>query len=423
MTPSAALLAATIVCLHFQLVGVAGFPLTIAPIAAPLLMRNLLHLRVRATGALGVCLMLALVGIVATVSPDVDGVQFLRTLGLVLFSALMVTGTSQGVLYRRVPSWVAPGCFLALGVTGSFTVLQYIAARRGSYALYNPWGSHQYLYQYDYALQLGSIRAPGFYLEPSFNALVLTSLLFMCLMLQYKPILAIALATAGVACTRSLSGLLILLAISAVTLRARRHLTRSGGGLHMLLAFGGVGLVISGFTSYIQTRALSGTVEGTSTNYRLVAPIPILRNVLVHSPLGEPLGAVRQVISSYGLLNGSKAGSSLDNGLYLLVFYFGWAGVLGILVVVGRLLPRAREAPFTGRALLLFTLLTLLNTGGIFLPEFILLSCLVLAVWRSQAAPSDLCRFEPDRCDREQPESRTMMLRPLGSRGASLGGS
>lgn len=395
MRAKVTLFAGGIIGLHFQIVSVAGFPVTVAPIFVMIMLRCFVNFQLRASGIVFLCLTIAVAGLSATMSSATDPVQFARTLALVVFAAVAVLIATQGKLHATAPDWLAPGSFAALVVAASYSALQYLSGAAGSAALYNPWRGHQYLYQYSFAEQFGSIRAPGFYLEPSFNALVLGTLLFVCLMLNTRNMLSLAIATVGIACTRSLSGLAVLLLLAVVALVARGE---EGNGRVIRRIFGllGVTYVFWQFTGYIETRALSGRVAGTSTNYRLVAPLRIVRDVLTESPLGQPLGSVEHVLGSYGLLNGAKAGVSLDNGLYLLVFYFGWIAVCALVFGVIRLLMAARSARYSGGVLLGFLLLALVNTGGIFLPEFVLLTCLVLLVWRFQlrSVPEPLAQVE-----------------------------
>jgi putative colanic acid polymerase len=382
-----------IVFLHFEFYSIDGYPLTVAPLA--LLAVLLSGARRRhwpvPLGAL-VAMLLGLPIVTALASPyiQVDGTEYLKTYLLWSFA---VAALALGVirpLTGRERSWLGVGCFAGLVSVSMFSIVQRLLASKGSTALFNPWKSHQYLYEYDLHAHLLALRAPAFYLEPSFNALVITSLLFVLLLLRHRIVCAFALATLGLLCAASVSGFAILALLSLLSTRAlprkRSVETRIVSRISILMLIA-VSLWIS--RAYLTQRVSSASIIGSSTQYRLMAPLPVLQDVLWHSPLGLPLGSIQQVLPRYDLLNGRVVGSTLDNGLYLLIFYFGWVALAAALVVSSRLLfVKSRKGHFGLRSLAAFSLLTFANTGGILLPEFIFLYLLVILAFRLQPKPS-----------------------------------
>jgi putative colanic acid polymerase len=84
----------------------------------------------------------------------------------------------------------------------------------------------------------------------------------------------------------------------------------------------------------------------------------------------------------YGIINGVSDGQSLDNGWYLLVFYFGWLGlillVISFFIGLKVILTGARESAI----LAFFLLLSPFFTGAVFSPEFLFLQMIPLLAYR-----------------------------------------
>ena len=390
-TLGVAALVGSIVFLHFEFLSIGGYPLTVAPLAIALVLRcNALkrHWPVLLVTLVVISLGTPVVTALAYRMP-VNWTEYLRTYLLWFFAvAALALGISRP-LTGRERSWLGAGCFAALVIVSTFSLMQRLLALDGSTALYNPWKSHQYLYNYDLRAHLLALRAPAFFLEPSFNALVITSLLFILLLLRYRVVWAFGFAILGLQCAASVSGFAIL---ALLGLMSTRILPRGrGAGMVVvrrlsILTLIALSLWIS--HAYLTQRVSSASIVGSSTQYRLIAPLPVLQDVLGNSPLGAPLGSVQQVLPKYDLLNGQVVGSTLDNGLYLLVYYFGWIALaMGVILGLRLLFDKPRENQFGVRSFVAFSLLTLANTGGIVLPEFIFLYLLVILAFRLQLKP------------------------------------
>jgi putative colanic acid polymerase len=151
--------------------------------------------------------------------------------------------------------------------------------------------------------------------------------------------------------------------------------------------------------SYLANRLNSTYTVGSSANYRLIAPQEILQDVLSKDLLGRPLGSIQETVGSYGSLNGIETGTSLDNGFYVIIYYMGWVGVcvllaLALLTVRGAFRPQGH---FRSIALVWlippWLLGSLLFSGGIVLPEFVITTVLLLAVYKGGQRPLRESRF------------------------------
>jgi putative colanic acid polymerase len=142
--------------------------------------------------------------------------------------------------------------------------------------------------------------------------------------------------------------------------------------------------VASGTLNWLTSRLTTATVQGSSVNYRLVAPLEVLSDVFENSPLGAPLGTIETTFAEYDLLNGASRGTSLDNGAYLFIFYTGLVGVILLgacaMLAVALLLSRNRR----GGVAVLVGLMMLGYSGGILLPEFVLGLGLFIYAWRTR---------------------------------------
>jgi hypothetical protein len=108
--------------------------------------------------------------------------------------------------------------------------------------------------------------------------------------------------------------------------------------------------------------------------------------VLVNDPLDKPFGQCEETLSPCHLLNGTEYGASLDNGMYLLVFYFGWAGIALLALLIIRMLMIVFSLDGIKELILLaFVLSSLQFSGGILLPEYVLL--LVMALYQFKLPP------------------------------------
>lgn len=365
----------TIALLHLQLASVAGFPLTLAlPVFVLWVVINLDHER-PPTLVPVLASILVLPIVVFFLSPQTSLLEFLRTfalLGLTITALWHIGGKSKCHLRLRPGSeWL----FACLTLISGLSVLQFFTGFLGSEALFNLFGSYQYLYEYEPNLEFGVVRAHAFYLEPSYNALVIATLATVLLLRGYRPAITICLTLGGLLSTSSLSGFVWLSIFLLSVVLCRRPL----GVARALLPLGA--LVVASVTfPYVTDRMGSFGDIGSSANFRLIGPVQLIQNTMLTDPLGAPLGSADVAVTSLDLLNGVEVGSSLDNGYYLVLYYFGWAGVLlcaGYIIFGG---IAALSLHRTGQmfwAAPIGACLFPVFTGGIMLPEFLLLAAIV----------------------------------------------
>jgi putative colanic acid polymerase len=364
---------------HFQIVSVQGYPLTLG-LFAGIVMILIVSPR-NAFGPISIVwsVIVVLSAMGALASPEFsDGVSFARTLLLMLLSsAVIVSGFySRPREFIRSPHF-AKALFFALIVVVGLSVLQVLTGAMGSVALFNPFGANQYLYQYQPYLQYVAVpRAQGFYLEPSYDAFVVGTLTVCLLALGRYKIPAVALGFVGLLACQSATGLLLFVVVALVIgVRSNPRVGLSALALlAALLWFAGPSLF---------NRLSSIGTASSSANYRLVAPLEVMQNILSSGPFGYPLGSISDVMATYGLQNGTSAGSTLDNGFYVVIFYFGWAGLIALgawLVATLRYVFRAAgDQSDLVRAVPLWLFSCMFFSGGIVLPEFAISLWLVIS--------------------------------------------
>ncbi|MET3800917.1 putative colanic acid polymerase [Clavibacter michiganensis] len=319
------LMGVAIIGQHFMIVQAAGYPVTLGLLVGVPLILLLSRGGYAHRLILALCAVVALTASAALVTgmEGSDPLSFLRTLALFVLAVIVLVAGSAGL----DPGFIRSTAFsTAISVTlllvVGLSVLQVAVGTLGSEAFFNVFGRFQYLYEYQPYLQFNPIpRAQGFFLEPSYDAFVIGTLTLISLLTGRHFRGTIAVGILGILMSRSATGLLLLLIIGVVV--ALR--SRPGASIVVLSGLAVVGIA-SG--TYLQARLESFSTSGSSTNYRLVAPLQVLGDTLLHTPIGHALGSVSNILLGYDLYNGAELGTSLDNGLYVLVFYFGWIGVV-----------------------------------------------------------------------------------------------
>ena len=378
------LLPTFLIAQHLELFTISGYPVTVG------LLAGLVLVAIYSTAA-GWSVALLSIGIISTISffnilitPEASVNQFARTLALIFVAIIILTSGFHGPSANTLTAdgWSA-AVFGSLIVVTGMSALQVFTGARGSIGYFNPFGSRQYLYEYNPYLEFNPIpRAQGFYLEPSYDAFVIGSLAVILLSLGYRTKATSTLAIAGLIATQSATGLLLLVILSLVLAIGSR-------GIASILSLAGGALALALTYAYLTERLDTLTTVGSSANYRLVAPIRVLLDILAHTPTGKPLGSIENVLSSYSLLNGTEVGSSLDNGYYVIVYYFGLFGLLGIagyLFVAQASVRRQRRLVGGCSWIAPIWIAGSLNfSGGIILPEFALMLWLIIVVYRGVA--------------------------------------
>lgn len=311
-----------------------------------------------------------------------DFVQFLRTYALWMVSAMTITialiAPLKGELRIETPA------FVALAVILGCLLLQTIPAMSGDTSYFNLFGSHQYFgeVQLETLAVDERLRPPGFYLEPSFCAYMVTSLFAICLMAGRYEGPALVLAGISLLLIQSLTGLIGFVVVCAVYFFSAKSKFSGGAYVALIMGVGFVFLATSLYSQYVVDRADQVSSVGSSTYYRTVGLLPVIADVLTEYPLGFALGRVREVIPKYMIPHGLGYGESIDNGLYLLVFYFGWVGLVMVGYLFLRILQSIRMRHQSEAVAWSAVAMGCFFNGGVLLPEFALMSALLFYVGR-----------------------------------------
>lgn len=306
--------------------------------------------------------------------------EYLQTLALFLLAIFIIASAFGDLKLNYLRSLAFTKSLLyALATIVIISIGQVVLGSMGSSFLFNPFGSNQYLHEYQANIGLVQFpRAHGFFLEPSYNAFVIGSLAAALLCLGRFTKITVALTVLGLVACQSATGLLLLvLLLVFVAIRSRPA-----------IAVGSVGIIVAVVMyagDYLWIRLLSFGTQGSSAYYRVFAPVEVLMDILADAPLGMPLGSVEQIMSRYGLEMAGVKATSLDNGFYVLIFYFGWLGIFILLAMLVSTLAATRNHRAQSFAWIapiwLFT--SLFFSGGIMAPEFAIMTFIVIASYRS----------------------------------------
>lgn len=363
--------AAFVLFQHFQVSKIGEYPITLGLFLGILLVATV-STRLAMSSvfvALGIVVIPnALVQIAAPSTRD-GSLSFFQTLALFVFAAVVIGQCKRGTVRPEAVEAMLRGAFFALIVVVGLCLLQVVTGARGSVQWFNPFGVHQYLYEYNPHLEFNPIpRAAGFYLEPSYAAFVIGSMSVALLAQGYRKLPVWVLAGAGLLAVRSATGLILFGVVALVVIFVGKSRLK-------LVAFVVLAVLTALALPYLTGRLDSTFTAGSSAYYRLIGPLQILRDTLVHFPLGHPYGSLRNTVADYGILNGAAAGDSLDNGFYVIVFYFGWLGLIASICLASWALVcvvrRARTGSIAQAVVPIWAVGSLLFSGGIMLPEYV----------------------------------------------------
>lgn len=381
-----AFVAGSCVFLHFMVAMPLGYPLTIAPVAVSFVLWRHYAGKMSLTALIGLTALLLLPFINVFGQPAERLVRFLRTDALWAFNVTTIWWAARGDLSVRRTD-IVEGAFAANVIIAAYSAAQAtLAFVFGSNALFNPFRGHQYLHEYEATLHDAGVgawsRAPSFYLEPSFGAFVMVSLCVVSLLARYRPTASMLVVSAGLFFNRSFTGIIAFAILAAI------HMGLSlGRRVPRAIQLGAAVLVAAiaalGLRQLLSTRIGELGVEGASAYYRIISPLIVLRDVLQFKPLGVEFGQIEAFLMPYGLLQTGAEGNTLDNGLYVVVFYFGWVGLAAIVALVvkavGQLVNGDRERALVW-SMIFFSMAF---SGAVFVPEFAFLIILVLYQFRA----------------------------------------
>ncbi|MGG6380030.1 putative colanic acid polymerase WcaD [Paenarthrobacter sp. NEAU-H11] len=370
----------SIIFQHFTLFNLASFEITVglvAGLAVVFLLIEKIHVKLVAFCWISLA---ALTSAAAISSPITVPINYVQTFALFVLATFIVASSFGPIHVGIVKSEAfSRSLLLALAAVVAISIGQVVLGTLGSSLLFNPFGTHQYLHEYKPYIGIVQFpRAHGFFLEPSYNAFVIGSVAAALLCLKRFSKTTTVLTVLGLIACQSATGLLLLVFLLAlVASRSRPAIAIAAAGL----IFG----VILYAGDYLWIRLLSFGTEGSSAYYRVFAPVEVLMDVLADAPLGMPLGSVEQVMSRYGLEMAGVQATSLDNGFYVIIFYFGWLGVLLLILMLAATLyaSRIRSSSAFAWVAPIWLFASLFFSGGIMAPEFAVMTFIVVARYRS----------------------------------------
>jgi len=366
-------LAITIVFLQFQFYFFWNYPITVGLISLPFILALLYELKLKIDFFL-VTLVLVMQSLtIGILNNRIDYLQFLRTFVLFTISivciAICIGSKLKTLSSQNVKHFEYTYILLTL-----FSVLQ-VAFGELFPILNKPFGSftNYYAIQGTYFGEIA--RASGFYNEPSYNALISISLIpIFCATLKEKSLTRVlSLGMIYALTTYSLAGIvyfMILGLVIATRAKISKRLLRP-----IYLVF------IASTFSYVGTRIASINTFGSSLNFRMIAPFKALKAILPENLFGIPLGSVEQEMFQLKLLNGENIGTSIDNGIYLFVMYFGVTAMLLIIltgIVFYRYTITVKNFSALDFLVLGTPIFTLTLTGAVFTPEFVIIESLAI---------------------------------------------
>lgn len=378
---------ASIVLLHFVFFYLFGFPLTVAPLFIVVFFLKHYCLRLKKNAVIYIVLLYAHPLFVLFFNFDsiytFNVNQFLRTYCLWLATAFVLVFAFTARI-NRFYDYRAPSA-ITISVIGIYSIIQVTEVHiLGSTSLYFPFGKFSYLNQTDVSgfVMEGSIRANSFYLEPSFSAFVIFFLLTMYLMYPASRnrgwVSLLVSASIYMFVIGSAIGIIAVLGLVLLTILTKVRLNIIS--IIFILLFSLIGIYF--FLTQFGSRLIEIGVEGSSGYWRLIAPLYVIASAMEQSLVGIPLGQISEFVFSLGLQHGQSIGSSIDNGLFVILFNFGLPALLffcfaGLYFMVAFLKGRRKDVIF-----LWFIFIGLQFSGAVYTPEFLVAIVLVIYSYR-----------------------------------------
>jgi putative colanic acid polymerase len=304
--------------------------------------------------------------------------EVLNTLLLLIFTLFCVTVATTHPLHPSVPQFVISiSRFSFFSLSIMLTIQAILVNFVGLSQLAYPLGDQIIYGQIPESSLEDSfgLRASAAYIEPSYAMLVLFVLFYCSAWQKIRAPQITAIILAALA-TRSAAGLLSFI-IVLIFFYVRTQSKSNFGSKVLFFVF-----AVLAWFGLLSARLAELGSSGSSGYYRINASWQAAVQVLKEYPFGIPLGSVEDFMYSMGVLNGEFIGTSVDNGLAMLVIYFGWIFVFICILIM--FLFYFRRKYFNLEMLVTF-ILCLQFTGGIFLPDFALLSVLIIASAKSRS--------------------------------------
>lgn len=365
--------------LQFQLAYISQFPITISLIGLPFFILSFVKFKISNMNLI-LCSFFIVVSTLNQLVSSNSGnsIQFLRTFFLVLMTLVFVGIAISGELKLKA-SEKLNNMLLALIILAGISFAQMILGYKYGSFVTQPFGQFSYQYQFKADLNSPITRASGLFSEPSFNALVcfsFTPLVFSIPEKKKRVIYSIVLLTYMIS-TFSLTGIVALGVIYLLWVWDEGQIKY----FPILSIF----VLLAMTANYISERIRSIDVNGSSANFRIVSPLRAISRLLPENLFGIPLGSLEETISKFGFLNGNRIGSSVDNGLLLLVLYFGFFGIVAVVLMIYYSIKTARKIyslGLPGWQIAFVPLMAMNFNGGIFLPDFICVISFIIVTIR-----------------------------------------
>lgn len=272
----------------------------------------------------------------------------------------------------------------------SFSVFQILYYNySGDLSIFRVWGDMGYGEQ-SYVLksiQSGVVRANAFYFEPSYFGLVLFAIATCLVVLRTKvvvPVIYYVLVVLAIVLSGSKSAFISIFLLMLLFLFKNSRLE----GKVLFIFFG----VICAL--FVMSAGSVGVDINESSYYRLFAPVEILTSVFDEYLFGVPLGGMEDFIYSVGVMNGSEFGQTLDNGWYLIVFYFGFFGLGVVFFIFIILVSKVLFGGVVESVVLFYFLMSPFFTGAVFSPEFFFLQFMVFYSYKVSLNYETIDRYD-----------------------------
>jgi putative colanic acid polymerase len=383
-----------VLLLNFSPVKPLSYPLTLAPFAIMYLLTKFSDIsklsNFQAIALITVPSYVILISFFDLAFGEVDFFVYLRTYFLWLFYFICFVTCFCDIKNEYKSGLInslQESCAKSLIALCFFVILQVSYYKMtGDVSIFSLWGDFSYGAQgYTLkAIELGATKANGLYLEPSTLGMVCFCLLSVVVILGAKllyiiPAIVIVLLSGSAAGMGAVIILLIVLSFKQNELPHKWKRIKFINRIGMLSSLVFLLLVMG---PYLIGRIGDVLIEGTSTYYRLIAPVQVIYDIFLDYPFGITFGMVEITLIEYGMLNGLNQGTSLDNGWYLLMFYFGWVGfIMFLLCTSGALWACIKGSKELGM-LAVYLMLSPFFTGAVFSPEFLFLQMLVLFAYK-----------------------------------------
>lgn len=395
------LIVLSVILLHFTPINVGGYPLTLGFIGAVTLMAFGVRIQVGFPSVVFFVLctfLLCLMHLPRWLHGELNFIDYWKSQAIIFTTACYLFFSVNGRLLLERSTFIRALKFSLL-ILSVFLLLQfstfYVLGWQG---LFGVFGDYSYMGVNHDAVTQGSIRCYGFYLEPSYCAMVVLFLGACLAVLRQLNYVWMAVILVDILFIKSVFGFavyFVLLAYFAyikgmIALRLTpRHLVYLAAGLSTISV-----LFISGVFDPILSRFDELYTPGTSGYFRFIAPGALMVDTLLNHPFGYGPGSVEAVMSLQNIsLGENKTQLSLDNGIYLLILYYGAFGLLSVLYLIFSSVRHFLLGEDRKSFMFIMILMSLNFTGGgIFNLEYIFLVALLF--WSASATYREDLQYE-----------------------------